>query len=132
MRPTTLPTDARLGLTTFFRSPGLQDAIVVYAVRDRLVIRETAPGAEAPTERRYARSAVETIAFQYAGRAVTVKRVVDDIRFGLLEIDLEARGPRLAYAVKDALLILAAMGICRVDASSAEHCYTIDPLRESH
>jgi hypothetical protein len=115
-----------LGETVVYRTPPLREAVVVYGSRDGLVIRD---GTEAPfgsdSERRYEPFVLDRIRQAFAGRSVTVREVYDSIRLGIVKTDVGARWLPNAYAVRDILVILAAMGLAYVDASTAEPVFTL-------
>jgi hypothetical protein len=116
--------------TTFYRNRALRQSYVVYGSGTELVLRETSTAGGASTERRCPREVVERVAEHFAGRTVTVRQVVDEVRVGRFVVDLSGHGPLLSYAIRDVLLVLTVLGACRVDTATAEHHYTIDPLRE--
>jgi hypothetical protein len=121
-----------MGQTTFYpRIPG-RESTVVFGRGSTLVIRDQDVPAAAPdaaaNERRYETPVLVAVRGAFGGRTVTVREVFDAARFGFMHVP-EGTFPN-AYAVRDVLLILCAMGFARADTSSAEPTFTIRPLRE--
>ncbi len=125
-------TEPPLGQTTLYPRVPLRPRATVFGRGSTLVIRDesgsTGAGAALSNERRYESDLLDDVRMRFAGRTVTVREVFDAARFGLL--GPAASGLSSAYAVRDVLLILSAMGFATVDASSAEPCFTLRALRE--
>jgi hypothetical protein len=127
-------TQPPIGQTTFYPRVPVRGSAVVFGTGSCLVIRDREqdaggrPGEAKTSERRYEVAVVEAIRRGFAGRAVTVREVYDAVR--LKVVRLRAGDVTSAYAVRDVLFILCAMGLATADAGSAELCFTIRPLRE--
>jgi hypothetical protein len=131
-RPNRNEMQLTMGQTTRFPSVPAFETAVVFGRGSTLTIRDqgvpAVAGDAGANERRYEVPVLDAVRRFFGGRTVTVREVFDTARIGLLRVPASALPS--AYAVRDVLLILCAMGLATADATSAEPYFTIRSIRE--